>query len=251
MPRINKRLRIIAGPNGSGKSTFIDKLRQNYDCGVYINTDELEKGLRDKHYINLTDYHVEAVPENFEQFLNSDNSQSLIQKANKEDIVIDLSFKENILLSGEETNSYEAALAGEFIKNRLLASGELFTFETVMSHSSKLDFIRKAKELGYKIYVYFISTESVEINIRRVAQRVQKKGHNVEEGRIRSRFINTQELLSRIIPLTHRTFLFDNSKEDDPLRIVAEIYTGKELKVETDDVPSWVYEYVLVPLGFI
>lgn len=251
MPRINKRLRIIAGPNGSGKSTFIDKLRQNYDCGVYINTDELEKGLRDKHYINLTDYHVEAVLENFEQFLNSDNSQSLIQKANEEGVVISLSFKENILLSGEETNSYEAALAGEFIKNCLLASGELFTFETVMSHSSKLDFIRKAKELGYKIYVYFISTESVEINIRRVAQRVQKKGHNVEEGRIRSRFINTQELLSQIIPLTHRTFLFDNSKEDDPLRIVAEIYTGKELKVETDDVPSWVYEYVLVPLGFI
>jgi len=251
MPRINKRLRIIAGPNGSGKSTFIDKLRQNYDCGVYINTDELEKGLRDKHYINLTDYHVEAVSENFEQFLNSDNSQSLIQKANEEGIVISLSFKENILLSGEETNSYEAALAGEFIKNCLLASGELFTFETVMSHSSKLDFIRKAKELGYKIYVYFISTESVEINIRRVAQRVQKKGHNVEEGRIRSRFINTQKLLSQIIPLTHRTFLFDNSKEDDPLRIVAEIYTGKELKVETDDVPLWVYEYVLVPLGFI
>jgi predicted ABC-type ATPase len=251
MPRINKRLRIIAGPNGSGKSTFIDKLRQNYDCGVYINTDELEKGLRDKHYINLTDYHVEAVPENFEQFLNSDNSQSLIQKASEEGIVISLSFKENILLSGEETNSYEAALAGEFIKNCLLASGELFTFETVMSHSSKLDFMRKAKELGYKIYVYFISTESVEINIRRVAQRVQKKGHNVEEGRIRSRFLNTQKLLSQIIPLTHRTFLFDNSKEDDPLRIVAEIYTGKELKVETDDVPSWVYEYVLVPLGFI
>jgi len=251
MPRINKRLRIIAGPNGSGKSTFIDKLRQNYDCGVYINTDELEKGLRDKHYINLTDYHVEAVPENFEQFLNSDNSQSLIQKASEEGIVISLSFKENILLSGEETNSYEAALAGEFIKNCLLASGELFTFETVMSHSSKLDFMRKAKELGYKIYVYFISTESVEINIRRVAQRVQKKGHNVEEGRIRSRFINTQKLLSQIIPLTHRTFLFDNSKEDDPLKIVAEIYTGKELKVETDDVPSWVYEYVLVPLGFI
>lgn len=251
MPRINKRLRIIAGPNGSGKSTFIDKLRQNYDCGVYINTDELEKGLRDKHYINLTDYHVEAVPENFEQFLNNDNSQSLINKANEEDIVISLSFKENILISGEETNSYEAALAGEFIKNCLLASGELFTFETVMSHSSKLDFIRKAKELGYKIYVYFISTESVEINIRRVAQRVQKKGHNVEEGRIRSRFTNTQKLLSQIIPLTHRTFLFDNSKEDDPLRIVAEIYTGKTLKVETDDVPSWVYEYVLVPLGFI
>jgi predicted ABC-type ATPase len=120
-----------------------------------------------------------------------------------------------------------------------------------MSHSSKLDFMRKAKELGYKIYVYFISTESVEINIRRVAQRVQKKGHNVEEGRIRSRFINTQKLLNQIIPLTHRTFLFDNSKEDDPLKIVAEIYTGKELKVETDDVPSWVYEFVLVPLGFI
>ena len=250
MPRKNKRLRIIAGPNGSGKSTFINKLRQNYDCGVYINTDELEKALRDKHFINLIDYHVEVNPKDFEQFGNSDNSQSLIQKAYEEGIAINLSVKENILLSGEQTNSYEAALAGEFIKNRLLASEELFTFETVMSHPSKLEFIRKAKELGYKIYVYFISTESVEINIRRVAQRVQQKGHNVEEGRIRSRFVNTQELLSQIIPLTHRTFLFDNSIEDDPLRIVAEIYRGDELKVETDNVPVWVYQYVLDPLDF-
>jgi len=246
----SKRLRIIAGPNGSGKSTFIDKLRQNFDCGVYINTDELEKLLKDTHYINLSDFHVEATPENFNEFVVKDNSQSLITKASAEGIRINLTYNENILLCSDTTNSYEAALAGEFIKDRLLQAEELFTFETVMSHPSKIEFIKRAKDLGYKIYIYFIATEAVEINIG-VAQRVQKKGHDVEEGRIRTRFINTLELLSQIIPLTHRTFLLDNSYENDPLRIVAEIYNGKELTFQTNNIPIWVYKYVLEPLNFI
>lgn len=251
MPGRSKRLRIIAGPNGSGKSTMIDKLRQNFDCGVYINTDELEKTLKDKHFVNLSDFMLESTSEIFQDFLQKDASQSLITKALEEGVVINLSFSENILLCGDQTNSYEAALAGEFIKDQLLQADELFTFETVMSHPGKLEFVKRAKEQGYKIYLYFIATESVEINIGRVAQRVLKKGHNVEEARIRSRFINTMNLLSETIPLTYRTFLFDNSYEDTPLQLVAEIYRGQQLTIETDNVPQWVHRYVLEPLNFI
>ena len=43
MPKRTDRIRIIAGPNGSGKSTMIEKLRQNFECGIYLNTDDLEK----------------------------------------------------------------------------------------------------------------------------------------------------------------------------------------------------------------
>lgn len=247
----HKRLRIIAGPNGSGKSTMIDKLRQNFDCGIYINTDEIEKTLNDKHFINLSDFLLESSSSNFDDFLKQESSQSLIVKALNEGMSINLSFSDNIILSGRETNSYEAALAGEFIKELLLKAAVLFTFETVMSHPGKIEFIKKAKEQGYKVYLYFIATESVEINIGRVAQRVLKKGHDVEEGRIRSRFDNTLGLLSRTIPLTYRTFLFDNSYEDDPLRLVAEIFKGKELTIHTDNIPSWVFRYVLEPLHFI
>ncbi len=51
-----------------------------------------------------------------------------------------------------------------------------FTIETVMSDVRKMDYIRLAKQSGYHIYLYFVSTQDVEINIGRVAQRVQLEG---------------------------------------------------------------------------
>jgi predicted ABC-type ATPase len=251
MPRKVDRLRIIAGPNGSGKSTIIDKLRQSFDCGIYLNTDEIEKVLRDKNFLNLSDYLLETSQEQFKEFLQKEGVQSLVAKAQAENAVINLHFEENILLTSGQTSSYEAALAGEFIKEQLLLQHELFTFELVMSYPSKLDFIKAAKEHGYHIYLYFIATESVEINIGRVEQHVLKMGHNVTEDRIRSRYEKTMKLLSYIIPLTYRTFLFDNSFENIPLRLVAEIYKGKDLTIHTNNVPGWVYQYVLEPMKYV
>ncbi|MDB5152870.1 MAG: P-loop containing nucleoside triphosphate hydrolase [Mucilaginibacter sp.] len=119
-----------------------------------------------------------------------------------------------------------------------------------MSHHSKLDFVKTAQQLDYKIYLYFISTESVEINIGRVEQRVIKKGHHVPEQLIRTRYIKSMELLSEMIPISYRTFLFDNSSETDPLLQIAEIYRGKELIIHTDKVPDWIHTYVINPLNF-
>lgn len=252
MPKRSDRIRIIAGPNGSGKSTLVEKLRQNFECGIYVNTDDLEKGLREKHFLNLSDYHIECTLAQYQEFLSKEFVQTLLTKAAAEGVPINLTFANNIFLCGEHTNSYEAELAGEFIKSQLVYNRERFIFETVMSHPSKLDFIKACRDSGYKIYLYFVSTDSVEINIGRVQQRVDKKGHNVAEAKIRSRFDSTLKLLSEIIPLTYRTFLFDNSSVEDPLRLIAEISNrGRELKLETNHVPNWVIEHVLQPLKFI
>jgi predicted ABC-type ATPase len=44
-----------------------------------------------------------------------------------------------------------------------------------MSHPSKLDFIKKAKNLGYKTYLYFVSLENPEMNVDRVDARVKQE----------------------------------------------------------------------------
>ena len=49
-----------------------------------------------------------------------------------------------------------------------------FSFETVFSHPAKIDILRRAFESGYRTYLYFIATETPEINIARIAQRVQR-----------------------------------------------------------------------------
>ena len=153
-----------------------------------------------------------------------------------------------MLIADGLTHSYEAALAVEFLKDRLLSQGELFTFETVMSHPSKLDFVKAAQQLGYKIYLYFVSTVDVEINIERVKQRVIKRGHHVPEEHIRSRYTKSMELLSEMVQVSYRTFLFDNSAETAPFLKVAEIYRGKDLTVHIAPVPDWINDYVLKPL---
>lgn len=250
MPAKVKRLRIVAGPNGSGKSTIIEMLRKNFDCGVYLNTDDIEKILSDKGLLRLSDYLIESNSEEYQAFLKNKNIQSLIAKAEIDGFPIHLRFDTNLLITDEPTHSYEAALAAEFLKDRLLSQGELFTFETVMSHPSKLDFVKAAQRSDYKIYLYFVSTESVEINIQRVAQRVIKKGHPVPEDHIRSRYTKSLELLSQMIPLSYRTYLFDNSSETETFLRAAEIYRGKELTIHIDPVPEWINTYVINPLNF-
>jgi predicted ABC-type ATPase len=118
-----------------------------------------------------------------------------------------------------------------------------------MSHPGKLNTFKIAEEAGYKNYLYFISTESVEININRVAARVAKGGHSVNDKKIRDRYNRSMELVSQIIPFCHRCFIFDNSLEGET-RLILEIYKGSHIKIQTDDeIPAWVDNYILQKLG--
>ncbi len=50
-----------------------------------------------------------------------------------------------------EAHSDEVARLAEQQRHRLLLSGASFCFETVYSHRSKIDFVARAKALGYRV----------------------------------------------------------------------------------------------------
>lgn len=54
-----------------------------------------------------------------------------------------------------------------------------FSFETVFSHPSNLEIMQEAVAQGYKVYLYYVSTEDPEINKYRVNLRVTQGGHSV------------------------------------------------------------------------
>lgn len=58
---MGKRLRILAGPNGSGKSSVYKTLvqKKEFQWGVFVNADEIEKKLREEQYLNIQSYGVE------------------------------------------------------------------------------------------------------------------------------------------------------------------------------------------------
>jgi len=235
-----KRLRIFAGPNGSGKSTLFRNFPTNLQTGVFLNADEIEKALTEKGFINLSDLNLVCTSKAFNKFLKSSTLKS---KAEKSGFKIDVELKRNVLVNlSKKTNSYEAAIIAAFLREELIKSGRNFSFESVLSHHSKLDEIREAINSSYQTYLYYICTESPIINKERVLDRVEKGGHEVPENKIETRYYNSLELLYEVIKVVHRAYIFDNSGKS--YRLIGQFYKGKYSEFY-GRYPKWFNKYVI------
>jgi predicted ABC-type ATPase len=148
-----------------------------------------------------------------------------------------------LFLNAKDVNSYVAAVLADFVREKLLAAGVSFSFETVMSHPSKIETLLRASDLGYRTYLYYIATESPFINSGRVATRVQKGGHNVPDSKLQERYARSLGLLLNAVKVVDRAFLFDNSGQEH--RLVAEVTNGTDVKVLMDEPPLWFLRYIV------
>ena len=136
-----------------------------------------------------------------------------------------------------EEASYQAAHMGGFYRNKLLAEGISFCFETVFSHRSKIDFVAKAKSLGYQIILVYVHLENHTLNQARVLQRVSEGGHNVPADKIISRIPRTMENIRKVLPLVDQAYFLDNSSYSNPFRQVALFKQGTVAYLEP--LPEW------------
>ncbi len=239
------RLRVFAGPNGSGKSTLFEAFSANYHAGVFLNSDLIEEKLARTGFIDLNDFGLELGESDLQDFLQSPNAQSLIQKSEENNQPIYIEISQNMIVDKEKnTHSYEGALISSLLREKLQEKKVDFSFETVMSHFSKIEYIREAKKNGYKTYLYFICIDDPEVNISRVHNRVEKGGHPVDDQKVERRYYETLENLISAIEVCDKSYLFDNS--GDKLEMIARIVEGKlKLLVEPEELPHWFIQYVL------
>lgn len=238
-----KRLRIFAGPNGSGKSTIINIIRDNgIDLGVYVNADEINLKLLTGEGVNFSDYNLNIFTNTVQNELEN---TTFFKEENTKKIVTDVIFLENNILycSHKALCEYISAFIADFIRNQLIGICLKFSFETVMSHDSKLEFIKKASDLGYKTYMYFVSLEDPELNKKRVKARVQSNGHDVPEDKIVSRYYKTMGLLYDALKLVDKAYLFDNS--GSKYILFAKSVNSEIFIEDVNLVPQWFYTYVL------
>jgi predicted ABC-type ATPase len=174
------RLRVFAGPNGSGKSTVIDFIRnykvndKNVEFGYYINADDIAKSLKTKKGYSFDHYDFEAASEEFNQIVSESgllNTEFTLSNLTQTYTLTDNSI--HCLLSHQVERL--AQIVADYLRKKLLKDRKRFSFETVFSHSSKLDIMRDAVDAGYKVYLYFVCTESAEINKFRVEARTKKR----------------------------------------------------------------------------
>ncbi|MBO7588737.1 MAG: zeta toxin family protein [Bacteroidaceae bacterium] len=121
-----------------------------------------------------------------------------------------------------------------------LSNGTDFVFETVFSSAEKMDFLRKAKDAGFFIRIFYVCTESPLININRIAQRYLNGGHEVPISKTISRYYSSLKNISEAIKIADRVYLYDNSTENAAPRLILRTTDGRIAKRYTDDLPEWV-----------
>lgn len=111
----------------------------------------------------------------------------------------------------EPGRSKQAQATADFKRELCLERRLSFSFETVMSHPSKVEIMLKAHDAGYDVTLFFVATSDPEINVRRVENRVANGGHDVPHDRIRARYERSLSYLCHAALVARRTIVFDNS----------------------------------------
>lgn len=110
-----------------------------------------------------------------------------------------------------DAGALAAQLKADRMREECLTRRYSFSFETVMSHISKVEFMRRAKAAGYRVTCYFVATGDPDINRLRVQTRVSLGGHDVPKDRILARYHRSIANLPKALTVCDKTVVFDNS----------------------------------------
>lgn len=141
--------------------------------------------------------------------------------------------------NGDWKNAADVVAAGKIAIRKInscLDSRISFNQETTLCGKSAIQNIKKAKNLGYTIELYFVYVDSVEIAKQRILQRVAAGGHGIPEADIERRYTESLGKLKEVIPLCDKVELYDNSRR---FRRVASIKSGKIIAF-FNEIPEWV-----------
>ena len=119
-----------------------------------------------------------------------------------------------------------------------LEKGISFTQETTLSGVRTERTIRRAKERGYTIRLYYIGLDTMEESLGRIANRVSKGGHDIPKADVERRFSTRFADVLRVLPYCDEARFFDN---DNGFVEVAE-YRNGELIPRVSNPPRWLLE---------
>jgi hypothetical protein len=161
-----KRMRMFAGPNGSGKSTVKSVIDPGM-LGYYLNPDDIEKSVNRDDYYDVRGLNL---PLSESEIIYFFENHPLLSRA---DFVQSIRFvqKEFIDFANVGFNSYLSAILTDFLRQKFIEVGRSFTFETVMSSADKVQTLQKARDAGFRNYLYYVATEDPLINISRIRHR--------------------------------------------------------------------------------
>lgn len=89
-----------------------------------------------------------------------------------------------------------------------------FAFETTLSGRTYLPVLRRVKDAGFHLHMFYLWIPNVEFSLLRIQGRVEKGGHDVPEADVRRRYNRTlRNLFTLYRPLLDTLLFFDNASE--------------------------------------
>lgn len=145
---------MFAGPNGSGKSTVIEYVRsvkvsgRSIDFGHYINADDIAGKLRGGG-LDFSEFSLTIKPKDF--IATALTSGLINDEFTRKDFISSFSLRSNVIrLKNRSTDERMAQVLADFLRKKMLELKRKFSFETVFSHSSKLEVMRRLMKRDIK-----------------------------------------------------------------------------------------------------
>jgi len=113
-----------------------------------------------------------------------------------------------------------------------------FTQETTLSGLKTEKTIKKARDLGYSVRLFYIGLNTLDESVERIKNRVARGGHNIHEYDVKRRFAKRFDDVVKILPYCDFAFFYDN---DNGFVVVGE-YRNGEIICRGDYFPKWFVE---------
>ena len=97
------------------------------------------------------------------------------------------------------------------LRNKCFLEEKSFNEETTLTGKTILKIIDKAKNLGYKIHLYYIGIGNPEIAKERVKNRIARGGHGISSNLIEKRYYESLQNLEKILSKCDLIEIYDNS----------------------------------------
>ncbi len=116
-----------------------------------------------------------------------------------------------------------------------ISAGISFHIETTLPGAAIIKQIKSAKSNNFKVVLYFVGVDDIQVAINRVHQRMANGGHGIGDKFILKRFTQLNNNLRAILPLCDDAILFDNTSK---FRQIA-VLENKQLVDCDRDLPYW------------
>ena len=145
-----------------------------------------------------------------------------------------------------EANAFAWALGKRGLERAIQDNAD-FAFETTLGGQTITRLLERALDAGLDVVVRYVGLDSAERHIGRVAARVARGGHHIDEARIRHRYTASREHLIMLLPRLTELIVYDNSMERDPEAgkapeptILLEMEKGRIRFLATlETIPAW------------